>query len=99
MYVSIFTIYEFRIDSRALYEELRPYKMNVTDVIKTVLVYGRIEASYYRKFFSFYSNMEMQKSLSTSKPSSEGFFLSFSFSFGLTDTTTHFNSFRIYIYL
>ena len=46
MYVIIFTIYEFRIDSKALYEELRPYKMNVTDVIKTVLVYGRIEASY-----------------------------------------------------
>ena len=46
MYVSIFTIYEFRIDSKSLYEELRPYKMNVTDVIKTVLVYGRIESSY-----------------------------------------------------
>lgn len=46
VYISIFAIYEYSIDSKSLYEELRAYKMNVTDAIKTVLVYGRIDAYY-----------------------------------------------------
>lgn len=45
MYLSIFAVYDFSIDSRALYEELKPYQINVTDVIKTVFVNGRIEDS------------------------------------------------------
>lgn len=44
MYISIFAIYEYAIDSQALYEELKHYKINVTDVIKNVLVYGRVDA-------------------------------------------------------
>lgn len=44
MYVSVFATYEYAVDSRALYEELAPYKMNVTDAIKTILAYGRINA-------------------------------------------------------
>ena len=44
MYISIFAIYDFKMDSRSLYEELKLYKINVTDAINTVLVYGRVDA-------------------------------------------------------
>lgn len=46
MYVSIFVIYEFHIDSKALYEELKQYKMNVTDAINSIFVYGRVNDYY-----------------------------------------------------
>ena len=46
MYISIFAIYEFHVDSRALYEELEPYKMNVTDAISSIFIYGRIDVFY-----------------------------------------------------
>lgn len=31
-------------DSRALYEELRPYNMNVTEVGVKVYIYGRVDS-------------------------------------------------------
>ena len=46
MYITIFAVYDFGIDSKSLYEELKVYKINVTDVIKNVLAYGRVD-SYY----------------------------------------------------
>lgn len=46
MYISIFCIYEFRIDSKALYDELSDYKMNVTELDKTTFVYGRIDVLF-----------------------------------------------------
>jgi len=46
MYISIFCIYEFRIDSKALYDELSDYKMNVTELDKTIFVYGRIDVLF-----------------------------------------------------
>ena len=46
MYISIFCIYEFRIDSKALYDELAEYKMNVTELDKTIFVYGRIDVLF-----------------------------------------------------
>lgn len=46
MYISIFCIYEFRIDSKALYDDLSDYKMNVTELDKTIFVYGRIDVLF-----------------------------------------------------
>ena len=46
MYISIFAIYEYAIDAKSLYEDLSIYKISVTDAIKSVLVYGRIDAYY-----------------------------------------------------
>ena len=46
MYVSIFAVYEDKIDSRSLYDELDLYDINVTDAIKTVLVYGRVYSAF-----------------------------------------------------
>ena len=46
MFVSIYCIYEYKIDSMALYEELRPYKMNVTDFGESIHVYGRMDVFY-----------------------------------------------------
>lgn len=46
MYVSIFAVYEFHVDSKALYEELKPYKMNVTDAIESIFIYGRFDSLY-----------------------------------------------------
>lgn len=46
MYISIFAVYEFHVDSKALYEELRPYKMNVTDAIESIFIYGRFDSLY-----------------------------------------------------
>lgn len=46
MYVSIFAVYEFHVDSKSLYEELKPYKMNVTDVIESIFIYGRFDSLY-----------------------------------------------------
>ena len=43
MYVSIFCVYESHVDSRSLYEELRPYNMNVTDAIESIFIYGRFD--------------------------------------------------------
>lgn len=42
MYVSIFAVYEYQVDAKALYDELRTYcKMNVTDLVQSVIVHGR----------------------------------------------------------
>lgn len=41
MYISLFCVYESSIDAKSLYDELAPYKMNVTDAIKSVFIYGR----------------------------------------------------------
>lgn len=46
MYISIFAVYEFHVDSKALYEELKPYKMNVTDAIQSIFIYGRFDSLY-----------------------------------------------------
>ena len=46
MYISIFCIYEFRIDAKALYDELSEYRMNVTELDKTIFVYGRIDVLF-----------------------------------------------------
>ena len=46
MYLSIYAVYEYYVDSATLYEELRDYKINVTDTTKTVFIYGRINAFY-----------------------------------------------------
>lgn len=46
MYVSIFCVYESHVDSRALYEELKPYKINVTDAISSIFLYGRFDEYY-----------------------------------------------------
>lgn len=46
MFVSIFCIYEFHIDSRSLYEEIKEFKMNVTELDKTIFVYGRIDVLF-----------------------------------------------------
>lgn len=46
MFISLFCIYETHIDSKALYEDLECYKMNVTDAINNVFVYGRFDSFY-----------------------------------------------------
>lgn len=43
MKVSIFVSFNPPIDSRSLYEELEPYKLNVTDLIEKVAAYGDLE--------------------------------------------------------
>lgn len=43
MKVSIFVSFNPPIDSRSLYEELEPYKLNVTDLIDKVVAYGDLE--------------------------------------------------------
>lgn len=46
LFISLFCVYESHIDSKALYDDLEYFKMNVTDAINTVFVYGRFD-SYY----------------------------------------------------
>ena len=46
MFISIFCIYEYHIDSKGLYEELKPYKMNVTDLSESIFVYGRMDSLF-----------------------------------------------------
>lgn len=43
MKVSIFVSFNSPIDSKSLYEELEPYKLNVTDLIGEVAAYGDLE--------------------------------------------------------
>ena len=43
MKVSIFVTFDPPIDSQSLYDELETYKLNVTDLIEKVLVYGDLE--------------------------------------------------------
>lgn len=46
MFISIFCIYEYHIDSKSLYDELKPYKMNVTDLSESIFVYGRMDSLF-----------------------------------------------------
>lgn len=43
MKVSIFATFNPPIESRSLYDELEPYKLNVTDFIEKVAAYGDLE--------------------------------------------------------
>lgn len=46
MFVSVYCVYEYKVDSKALYEELRAYKMNVTDMVESIHIYGRMDVFY-----------------------------------------------------
>ena len=46
MVLSIFAEIQSSIDSMALYTELEPYRLNVTDMINKTVAYGNIELEY-----------------------------------------------------
>lgn len=43
MKISIFATFNPPIDAMSLYDELKPYKLNVTDIIEKVVAYGDLE--------------------------------------------------------